>query len=244
MPWHPEGASRCPPASCHVDAGVPPPYREVRPGTYACLAVADTGSGMSDETRRRIFEPFFTTKDPGQGTGLGLATVYGIVQQHRGWIDVETAEGKGSTFRVGLGLAPAPVKVQPRREVPTFDGEQELVLVAEDDPSVRAMLSKALGRLNCRVVAAASAAEAVEIWRTRADEVRLLLSDMVMVDGESGLELAARLRGERPDLCVIIMSGYSEELVGASLDPGMVFLAKPWTQATLVSALATACRDV
>ena len=219
------------------DAGVLSGNPDARPGTFVRLEVADTGRGMSAGVRERIFEPFFTTKEPGQGTGLGLATVHGIVQQHRGWIDVETAEGLGAMFQIHLDAAQPPDVADSRPTAVRPDGRRECVLVAEDNEAVRAMLAKMLERLNYRVLVAASADEAKRLWHVHGQEVSLLLSDMVMVDGESGLDLAHALRRERPDLRVVIMSGYSQELVGASMGPGMAFLGKPWTQHALAQTL-------
>jgi PAS domain S-box-containing protein len=217
-------------------------HPDARPGTFVRLEVADTGKGMSVDVRARIFEPFFTTKEPGQGTGLGLATVHGIVRQHRGWIDVETAEGRGSAFRVHLESAPPPGAPDVPRTTAELDGGPECVLVAEDNEAVRTMLAKMLRRLNCRVLVAASAEEARRLWSAHAQEVSLLLSDMMMVDGESGLDLAHALRRERPDLRVVIMSGYSQELVGAGLVGDMAFLAKPWTQEALAQTISGVLR--
>ncbi len=227
-----------------------PAGAEARAGAFVCLSVADTGHGMDADTRRRIFEPFFTTKDPGQGTGLGLATVYGLVQQHGGWIDVESEVGRGSVFRVYVEAArppeqavpepapaPAPAPAQARA-----DGAGALILVAEDNEAVRRMAARVLTRLDYRVVSAAGAEEAIAIWRRQGDEIRLLLSDMVMADGQSGLDLARSLRADRPDLPVVLTSGYSEDLVGASLDAGMTFLPKPWTGDALARAIASGLR--
>ena len=219
-----------------LSEGSLPANEDAGPGDFVCLTVADTGKGMDAETRQRIFEPFFTTKDVGKGTGLGLATVYGIVRQHQGWIDVDSAEGAGTVFRVYYGAASDTAHVPgraPARIGSPLSGDGETILVAEDNPAVRQILTSSLQRLNYRVVVAADATEAVRLWELHQAEVRLLLTDMVMVEGVSGLELARALRRERPDLPVIVMSGYSQELVSARLDAGMHFMAKPWTPEVL-----------
>ncbi|MCU0256570.1 MAG: PAS domain S-box protein [Vicinamibacterales bacterium] len=221
-----------------------PPHADARPGRFACLTVADTGRGMDAETQRRIFEPFFTTKDVGKGTGLGLATVYGIVRQHRGWVDVESAPERGAAFRVYFvaadAAAPAvrPPTPAPERAV----GQGEAILVAEDNDQVRQVIARSLQRMNYRVLAARDATEAAGLWARHRDEVRLLLSDMVMGEGQNGLQLAHALRGERPQLPVIIMSGHSEDLVGAGLAHDMLFLAKPWTDDALGMMVRLALR--
>jgi PAS domain S-box-containing protein len=223
-------------AAVFTDATVPG-HADAQPGAFVCLSIADTGEGMSDETRQRIFEPFFTTKDAGKGTGLGLATAYGIVRQHRGWIDVESAVGRGTVFRVYLEAAAATApEAQDERlddEAPLHEGHGELILTAEDNPAVRHMLTTSLERMRYRVLSASDALEAQDLWEAHRDDVRLLLTDMVMGGNASGLELARRLRRDRPELPVIVMSGYSEELVGRNLGTDTVFLAKPWTPESL-----------
>ena len=214
-----------------------PPQAQARPGDFVCLKVADTGKGMDAETRQHIFEPFFTTKEAGKGTGLGLATVYGIVSQHKGWVEVDDAGTGGTVFRVYY-LAAAPARADAAARVPPAEtsplsGHGETILVAEDDPAVREMVTASLQRLNYRVLAAADAVEAEQLWRHYHAEVSLLLTDMVMVQGPNGLELAQDLRRDRPGLPVIVMSGYSEELVGGGLKTDMAFLAKPWTPEVL-----------
>jgi signal transduction histidine kinase/CheY-like chemotaxis protein len=212
-----------------------------RAGDFVCLSVSDTGKGMDAETRDRIFEPFFTTKEAGKGTGLGLATVYGIVEQHQGWIEVDSTPGSGSVFRVYLAAREAPASAPDAAgrasETDVPRGRGELILVAEDDPAVRRMVTTSLERLGYAVVAAADAQEAGQLWRLHAADVRLLLTDMVMVGGASGLELAGELRRDRPALPVLVMSGYSQDLVSGGLGADMAFLAKPWTQEALARAV-------
>jgi PAS domain S-box-containing protein len=216
-------------------------HPEARPGRFICLIIADTGRGMDAETRQRIFEPFFTTKEVGKGTGLGLATVYGIVTQHKGWIEVDSAENQGTVFRVFYPAASLPkpgaeADMGPSEPV-NLRGAGETILLAEDNPAVRQTLQASLVRLNYRVLSASSSPEAFNLWLEHRAAVRLLLTDMVMVHGGNGLELATRLRAERPDLPVVIMSGYSQELVAGGLSAGMAFLPKPCTIEVLARTL-------
>ncbi len=209
-------------------------------GHFVCLEVADTGHGMSAETQARIFEPFFTTKEVGKGTGLGLATVYGIVKQHEGWLEVTSEIGKGTTFHV---FFPASLR-EPEHlaEVPTapattpMRGGKETILVVEDEPVLRELAFMILSECGYRVLQAGSGVEALQVWENECANIDLLLTDMVMPEGMSGKDLAAKLRLTRRDLKVICVSGYSvDDLNEAS----MIFLQKPYTR----SALAKVVRD-
>jgi PAS domain S-box-containing protein len=215
------------------------------PGCYIRLSVTDTGSGMDDSTLKHIFEPFFTTKATGKGTGLGLATVYGIVKQHRGWIEVETEVGKGSTFRVWLPARNSPVspETKPTGLEPIADGTETILLV-EDEASVRRTVGQCLRRFGYQVLEAGDPTEAIQLWRSRSSEIDLLFTDMVMPGGTTGLELAERLRTEKPDLKVIICSGYSAEMVDHDHErlPGVVLLPKPFVTPVL-AAVVRACLD-
>ncbi len=227
-----------------IEAGHEPPHADAQPGVFACLSVADTGTGMDAETRRRIFEPFFTTKDASRGLGLGLATIYGIVRQHGGWIDVESEPGRGARFRVYYVAAAPAEQANPPSPVeahPVVSGGGTVLLV-EDNDAVRTTLTRTLERLGFRVLVSTGPSGARRLWAAHRDEVSLLVSDMMMLEGESGLELASALRRERPGLPVIIMSGYSQDLAGHSLEAGMVFLAKPWTRPALARALDDSLR--
>jgi PAS domain S-box-containing protein len=212
------------------------------PGRYAVLAVRDTGAGMDAETLGHVFEPFFTTKAEGQGTGLGLSTVYGIARQHGGTVDVESRPGGGSTFRVwlpvtrGAPLAPSPAAVPPS---PLPRGT-ERVLLAEDEAGVREATRAMLARLGYDVHAVASGAEAIEACE-RLGGVAVLVTDVGM-PRMNGRELAATLQARWPGLKVLYLSGYpsdalqSEEIVGR----GLHFLAKPWSP----EALAHKIREI
>jgi signal transduction histidine kinase/CheY-like chemotaxis protein len=218
----------------------PSAHPEARPGRFVCLVVADTGHGMNAQTRERIFEPFFTTKGPGKGTGLGLATVYGIVKQHHGWIEVESAENQGSVFRVcyPAATAPEPVGAEVLADpISNLRGAGETVLLVEDNPFVSKTLAASLSRLNYQVLSAAHSQEALHLWQEHRGQIQILLTDMVMPNGVNGLELAMQLRAERPELPVIVVSGYSQELVAGGLSAGMLFLPKPCSLVSLANTL-------
>jgi PAS domain S-box-containing protein len=210
-----------------------------RAGRFACLAVTDTGCGMDPDTQKRLFEPFFTTKATGKGTGLGLATVYGIIAQHKGWVEVESEVGRGSTFRIYLE-ASSKAAAAPEEQIPAaIRRGQGTLLVVEDDATVRLMLVQSLRVLGYRVFAAANGQEAMHLWRSHGPQVDLLLTDMVMPEGMTGLELAERVQAEKPGLKVIISSGYSAEIT--KLDQitakGIFYLPKPFEIARLGAVL-------
>jgi two-component system cell cycle sensor histidine kinase/response regulator CckA len=196
-----------------------------------CLSVSDSGSGISPEILPKIFEPFFTTKDVGKGTGLGLATVFGIVQQHQGWINVYSEVNHGTTFRVYLPrLAKNGGKKSSQPALTTTSGGNETILLAEDDPSLRVSVRKTLSQLGYRILEAPTGVKALEVWKENRDEIRLLLTDLVMPDGMTGKDLAQRIHQENPKLKVIYMSGYSAEVAGKDfpLKEGVNFLTKPF----------------
>jgi len=220
------------------------PLRRV--GTFACLSVTDTGCGMSEGTLKHIFEPFFTTKELGKGTGLGLATVFGIMKQHQGWVEVESAIGRGSRFRVFLPtiVVGPPLPAPAVRPAEPLTMGSETILLVEDDACVRRMLAACLRELGYRTLEAASGPEALAQWRDRGSQVDLLLTDLMLPEGMSGLELARCLRGERPDLPVLLSTGYSAEVtgVGGSAAEGFPCLPKPY-EAGRLSAALRACLD-
>jgi PAS domain S-box-containing protein len=205
---------------------------ESRAGEFVCLTVRDTGTGIAPEHLPRIFEPFFTTKELGKGTGLGLATVYGIVKQHQGWIEAASQAGAGSTFKVFLAAiaAPATEAEAPAAEVKLCGGTETILLV-EDDEAVRRITRRVLENLGYKIYEASSAREALAVWDEHSAEIALLLSDVVMPDGISGRDLTDRLRQQRPSLKVILMSGYSPDMAGRETGffqaPGTHFLQKP-----------------
>ncbi len=205
-----------------------------RVGRFACLSVSDTGKGIPPEILPRIFEPFFTTKDIGKGTGLGLATVFGIVQQHNGWIGAYSEVGKGTTFRVYLPLQKEAEEVVAET---TFvaKGGNETILLVEDEQSLRVLVRNVLTRLGYRVLEATTGLTAVEVWKEHRHDIKLLLTDLVMPDGMTGKQLAEVLVHENPNLKVIYTSGYSRDIAGQGfvLQDGVNFLSKPFQAAKL-----------
>jgi len=218
---------------------------QTRPGSFVCLRVSDTGSGIPSDILPRLFEPFFTTKEAGKGTGLGLATVFGIVERHQGWINVESKVNHGTTFRVYLPRllkSAALNSSQPASSV--MDGGNETILVVEDDPSLRLSVRKALAQLGYRILEAPTGVKALEVWRQNRGDIRLLLTDLVMPDGMTGKDLAQRLLKEEPNLKVIYMSGYTADILGKDfpLDQGVNFLSKPF-QALKLAHTIRDCLD-
>jgi CheY-like chemotaxis protein len=229
-------------ASVELDAAHAARMPGARAGEFAVLAVKDNGQGIPPEVLPRIFDPFFTTKDIGKGTGLGLATVYGILQQHDGWIQVESQTGKGTTFRIYLPLlADAPADEAAAAPAPVLPGGSETILVVEDEPAVRRLATRALARLGYRIIEAGNGRQALELWEQHRAAIRLMLTDLVMPEGISGLELSRRLRAQAPGLPVIFMSGYNAETtgLGSDLEEGVNFLAKPFNQAQLAAIIRT-----
>jgi PAS domain S-box-containing protein len=229
-------------AATDLDAAAARGRAEARPGAFVRLTVTDTGTGIAPEVLLHVFEPFFTTKEVGKGTGLGLATVYGIVQQHQGWIEVDSVVGSGTTFRVFLPRGSRrPEAGVPAAPPPLPRGRGETILLVEDDVLVQGVARKALETRGYRVLAASRGAEALRLWQEHRTEIRLLLTDMVMPGGMSGREIARRLLEENPRLRVIYMSGYSREIAGQDLplQDGFNYLSKPFDIARLATAVRT-----
>ncbi len=222
-------------SAVEFDESIQVQYAQASPGSFVCLSVSDTGCGIPAENLTRIFEPFFTTKDVGKGTGLGLATVFGIVQQHKGWINVYSEVGQGTIFRIYI---PRLAKISDQKFVaPTMEsspGGNETILVVEDEPKLRASVVNLLARLGYKVLEASDGASAMEVWkkhRTQVllakkvwdqhhDEIRLLLTDMVMPGGierkgfgRSASEREHRIEGD-------YVSGYSSEVAGKDFSAG------------------------
>jgi two-component system cell cycle sensor histidine kinase/response regulator CckA len=211
----------------------------MKPGRYVQLTVSDSGTGMDAETQAHIFEPFFTTKEKGKGTGLGLATVYGIVKQSGGFIWVYSELGKGTCFKIYLPRVDQ-VEEQigtpkPAAEVPNGT---ETVLLAEDEADVREIARQFLESGGYQVIEAKNGAEAIQVARANVGKIDLLVTDMVM-PGMTGQELAMQLQREQPGLCVIFMSGYSEHAATemADADPGVRLLTKPFSRSALLRAV-------
>lgn len=204
---------------------------DVAPGPYVLLAVSDTGTGMDDQTLARIFEPFFTTKGPDKGTGLGLATVYGIVKQNRGFVNVYSEPGHGTTFRIYIppmeGEAPAP-EVIVRTAAP--NAGSGTILLVEDDDLVREMTVEALVTIGYTPLIAKNPREALELCATQGSGVRLMLSDVVM-PGMNGMELRDRIWATHPEIKVLFMSGYSANVIvkHGVLKAGVNLINKPFT---------------
>jgi CheY-like chemotaxis protein len=215
-------------------------------GEFVMIAVADEGVGIEPEVLPRIFEPFFTTKDKSKGSGLGLATAYGIVKQSRGLLQVQSLPGKGSEFRVFLPRATeaASSAADPQPVLPDVDaqaplpGGSETILVAEDEDPVRNLVVGILKASHYRVLEAADGDAALRIAQGFPETIHLLLTDMTM-PGLSGRDLARRLSGERPGMKILFMSGFSEEMVVASQDPeGRAdFLPKPFSARELCQSV-------
>ena len=204
-------------------------------GEYLLLALSDDGRGMDKETQSHIFEPFFTTKDPGKGTGLGLATVYGIVKQNNGFINVYSEPGHGSTFRVYFPRAEAVEKVEGEEvEEVTPRGGAETVLVVEDDGAILELAREMLGQLGYTVLSAASPEEALRVSAEHSGRIHLLLTDVVMPQ-MNGRQVAERLQVARSDLRCLYMSGYTADVIAhrGVLEEGVSFIAKPFSLATL-----------
>jgi CheY-like chemotaxis protein len=216
-------------------------HPEARLGTFVCLRVSDTGCGMDSATMARIFEPFFTTKEVGKGTGLGLATVYGIVKQHEGWIEVSSEVGQGTTFNVFFPASGEPVKAPPLEaaHATAVRGGHETILVVEDEPVLRDMAHLILQDCGYHVLEAGSGAEALQVWERNPDGIDLMLTDVVMPGGMSGRELAVRLLARHPRLKIIFTSGYNVEETNTDFfrRGGAVFLQKPYTRTDLAKAV-------
>jgi two-component system cell cycle sensor histidine kinase/response regulator CckA len=211
--------------------GAGDPASEVAPGDYICLSVADDGYGMYERTRARIFEPFFTTKPVGQGTGLGLSTVYGIVKQSDGFIWCYSEPGQGTTFKIYLPHAGQRVHDAPVLRPPVqLRGGNETILVVEDEEVVRALACRGLREQGYTVLEAKHGLEALEQVGRNDGSIDLVISDVVMPE-LSGRELGARLADIRPELPILYMSGYTGEDViqRGLLDPGVPFQQKPFT---------------
>jgi PAS domain S-box-containing protein len=208
-----------------------------RPDDFVCLSVTDTGLGVAPEHLPHLFEPFFTTKDVGKGTGLGLATVFGIVEQHQGWIEVESQPNQGTTFHIFLPRLPRkPTNGDPPAAPLQMPGGTESILLVEDEKPLRQLMQRVLERQGYQVHVAASGVQALEIWRERQEDFDILVTDMIMPNGMNGRELADTLRNDKPDLKIIYCSGYANNLPGkdAPLSAHEDYLEKPFEPVKLL----------
>ena len=222
-------------SNADLDATFARRHVPTRPGRYVMLAVSDTGSGMDKATRAHIFEPFFTTKQLGKGTGLGLATVYGIVKQSDGYIWVYSEPGMGSTFRIYLPRVKADIASESAREAPAPPARgSETVLVVEDDRTVRSLAVEMLRLNGYAVLQAQDGREALDLVRRHGQPIHLLLTDVVMPE-MSGRELARSIAGLEPGIGVLYMSGYTDGVIAhhGVLDAGVAYIQKPFTADSL-----------
>jgi PAS domain S-box-containing protein len=217
--------------------------QDSRVGRFTCLTFTDTGCGFEPANLNRIFEPFFSAKGRARGTGLGLATVYGIVKQHNGWIEVTSQPGHGTTFKIFL---PSEAKVASVTKAPVgVQGGKERILLVEDEPGLCTMVEGILRRYGYTVVSAPNGVDAIHLWNKHRGEFDLLLTDMVMPEGLTGQQLAEKLKAQNQNLKVIYSSGYTADLVGADgteLTDGLNFLQKPYHPQKLAQTVRS-CLD-
>jgi CheY-like chemotaxis protein len=226
-------------ANAQVDAAYARQHAGATPGAYALITVSDTGMGIAPEFQAHIFEPFFTTKERSKGTGLGLATCYGIVKQHGGYIWFSSEVGRGTTFSIYLPRANGPSELLPHRSEPArLPRGHETVLLVEDEPTLRKLTARILRDLGYRVLEAAHGAQAIELVQAQAQPVQLLLTDIVM-PGMRGNLLAERLSMLMPGLKVLFMSGYTGSALDVQDLPGTraTFLQKPFAPDLLARKL-------
>lgn len=222
-----------------VDPESPPPIPDLPPGPYAVLEVQDTGRGMTEEVQRHIFEPFFTTKPPGEGTGLGLSQVFGIVKQHSGFIGVESAPEQGARFRIFLPERHPVPTIEPPPPPPKNTALGKTILVAEDEDDVRGVVQEGLEVLGFRVLPTANGLEAWQLFGSRRGEIDLVLSDVVMPE-MGGIELYHRILEVEPEAKIVLMSGFplGEVSPRAQLDRLAAWVEKPFSFTRLGSLLA------
>jgi PAS domain S-box-containing protein len=222
-----------------IDAATACENSEASPGQAICLEVTDNGCGIPAKNMPRIFEPFFTTKAVGKGTGLGLGTVYGIVKQHSGWIEVKSEVNNGTTFRIYFPTNKQHKLVKRENLTDTPRGGNETILVVEDETSVRILVKNILQKFGYSIMEAESGVAALKVWKQNRDKIHLLLTDLMMPDGLTGRELAEIVQFDRPETKVIYTSGYNAEIVAKdfSLHDGLNFLQKPYPPGKLAQAV-------
>jgi CheY-like chemotaxis protein len=228
----------------NVDLEAPPAggQEPMAPGRYVMMAVSDSGHGIPPADLPFVFEPFFTTKEPGKGTGLGLAMVYGVVKQAGGYVFLYSEVGQGTTFKVYLPRVDEPAAADPP-EAPAPSRGSETILLVEDETSLRAIAREILEEHGYRILEAERGDEALAVARRHAEPIHLLLTDVVM-PGMNGRALAEALVAERPSLRVLYMSGYTDDVIAdrGVLEPGTRLLMKPFTAAALLRRVHEALR--
>jgi nitrogen-specific signal transduction histidine kinase/ActR/RegA family two-component response regulator len=227
--------------SVQADAALCAPHPGFVPGPYVRLSISDTGGGMDARTRENLFEPFFTTKSVGEGTGLGLATVYGIVKQNKGVIYVDSVTGKGTTFHIYLPREAAPVEKPLRTTAPDVVGGRETVLVVEDEAGILKMSRQILERFGYTVLAAGRPSEALDLVARHPDPIDLLITDVVMPE-MNGKALKERIERQLPGIKALFMSGYTTDAVvnRGIVEADVHFIQKPFS----VNDLAVKVRAV
>jgi two-component system cell cycle sensor histidine kinase/response regulator CckA len=212
------------------------------PGDYVLLSVSDTGLGMDPATRERVFEPFFTTKSPGEGTGLGLSVVHGIIKQSQGHIFLDSDPGSGTSFSIYLPRASAPASRGADTSEPPVSGGTESVLLVEDEPAVRSLVVRQLSDLGYDVLEAADAEEALALFQEARERLDLLITDVVLPGATQGSDLGCDLAMRKPELCVLYMSGYPRGAIvhAGRLDEGVLLLEKPFTREALARSVREA----
>jgi two-component system, cell cycle sensor histidine kinase and response regulator CckA len=217
-------------------------HPEARVGGFVRLSVRDTGTGIAPEHLSGIFEPFFTTKEVGKGTGLGLATVYGIVKQHQGWIEVSSQPGAGTVFKIYFpSIQPPADGTSLPGPKSTSRGGTESILLVEDDPGVRSLTKRTLEKSGYQVFEAATGGEALRVLENCPADINLLLADVVLPGGVSGCDLVDQFLGRMPSLKVILISGYGPDAIGSGASPpdrqNCSFLQKPFPPQVLIDAV-------
>jgi signal transduction histidine kinase/CheY-like chemotaxis protein len=227
--------------SCHLDESYASTHSEVSPGSYVLIAVTDTGCGMSKDILEHIFEPFFTTKEPGKGTGLGLATVYGIVKQSRGHIAIYSEPGIGSTFKIYFPSLDKAVALPATRSVGTVPKGDGTVLLVEDEAPLRALAAESLKRLGYTVLQAGNGLEALAVAGQHSGRIDIVVTDVIM-PRMGGPQLVAKLREKRDGFAVIFMSGYTDAAVleNANIGAGAILLNKPFSNELLARRISEA----
>jgi PAS domain S-box-containing protein len=232
------GVLRIATANADLDESFARHHDGALPGRYVSLSVADTGCGMDRETLAHVFEPFFTTKGPGRGTGLGLATVYGIVKQSGGYVTITSAPGMGTTATMYLPAVDEPLAVSTDRASAYSWAPTESILLVEDESAVRELMTRTLTQFGYTILEAVNGREAMTVAEHHAGPIHLLVTDIVMPE-MNGPHLAQHLLGDHPDLKVLFVSGFPQTAMvnGAPANPRTRFLAKPFTAATLMAAV-------